>query len=349
MISARVRILGPLLVTAAVAFALPAQAQAIVRYAYTNCASVGEASIVQAHGAPCAEAEALAADVAGAATADEATVLRTAGWAPLRAHSTDRSDSEHDLVATRATAALRIRRSGPSPDLDGWAAGRELLLAHQRLVGGRPVPKGAVLCTSSWLVRLPNSRLGGLTAAHCGGLREDGSVQRHNVVLRRSPQPGIVLGRVKRILTRTKPLDALLTPVPSGSDGTDRSRIPVVDRGLTRPPWRVVGIANPTSGRKVCFTGRTSGADQCGRIVSSRARGGEALLSAFAGVVVRCTTIRAREGDSGGPVYTAPGHNGAVRAVGLTTLIVGDSARMCFTPLAPVLRGLSAKLVVASG
>jgi hypothetical protein len=345
MIVARMRIPSLLLFAALVAFALPTQAQAIVSYAYTSCSSVGEASIVQVKGAPCAEAEMLAGDVAGATTGEEAAVLRAAGWAPLRALPTDSADTSHDLVATRGTAALRIRRSGPSPDLDGWAAGRELLLARRTLVGGKPVPKGAVLCTSSWLVRLPNNHLGGLTAAHCGGLRQDGTVQRRNVVLRRSPQPGIVLGRVQRILTRSLPLDALITPIPSG---VTRSRSPVVDRGITRPPWRIVGVAKPTAGRSVCYSGRTSGVDQCGRIVSSRARAGEALLSAFAGVLVRCTTIRAREGDSGGPVYTAPGSNGAVRAVGLTTLIIGDSARMCFTPLGPVLRGLGAKLAVAS-
>ena len=347
MIVARMRIvLGPLLLSALVAFVVPTQAQAIVRYAYTSCASVGEASIVQVKNAPCAEAEMVAGDVAGAADGSEASVLRAAGWAPLRALPTDSANTSHDVVATRGTAALRIRRTGPAPDLDGWAAGRELLLARQTLVGGKPVPKGAVLCTSSWIVRLPNDHLGGLTAAHCGGLRSDRTVQRRNVVLRRSPQPGIVLGRVQRILTRSLPLDALVTPVPSGAN---RSRSPVVDRGVRRPPWRVVGIARSTSGRRVCYSGRTSGIDQCGRIVSSRARGGEALLSAFAGVLVRCTTIRAREGDSGGPVYTAPGTNGAVRAVGLTTLIIGDSARMCFTPLAPVLRALHATLAVASG
>ena len=156
-------------------------------------------------------------------------------------------------------------------------------------------------------------------------------MQRRNVVLRRSPEPGIVLGRVQRILTRALPLDALVTPIPSGetrfADPGRRSR-------HRRPPWRIVGVAKPTAGRSVCYSGRTSGVDQCGRIVSSRARGGEALLSAFAGVLVRCTTIRAREGDSGGPVYTAPGSNGAVRAVGLTTLIIGDRAR-CASPRSP--------------
>ena len=79
------------------------------------------------------------------------------------------------------------------------------------------------------------------------------------------------------------------------------------------------------------------------RIRGSGARRAERLLSAFAGVVVRCTTIRAREGDSGGPVYTAPRADGSVSAVGIVTLVVGSAARMCFTPLGPVLDGLNAR------
>jgi hypothetical protein len=95
----------------------------------------------------------------------------------------------------------------------------------------------------------------------------------------------------------------------------------------------------------VCFTGRTSGVDRCGRIVSRGARGAERLLSLQAGDVVRCTTVPARPGDSGGPVYTPPRPDGTVRAVGITTLIVGVQARMCFTPLNSVLGALRARLL----
>jgi len=63
---------------------------------------------------------------------------------------------------------------------------------------------------------------------------------------------------------------------------------------------------------------------------------------------VRCTTIGAREGDSGGPVYTAARDDGTVYAVGITTLVVGPRARMCFTPLEPVLDALNATLVTAA-
>ena len=107
-------------------------------------------------------------------------------------------------------------------------------------------------CTSSWLVRMPGGALGGLTAAHCGGLRKDRTVQRRYVGLRRPPQPGIVLGRVRQILTRSKPLDALVAPVPVGAN---RSTVPVIDRGVSRPPWIVTGVAAPEASAPVCYSG----------------------------------------------------------------------------------------------
>ena len=344
-IDARMRSLLTILVAALALSAAPAQAQTpAVTYAYDHCADSGGASVVQVVGAPCAEAEALAAQVAAAPSAGVAGVLLAAGWTPLRARATSRG--RYDVVAVRGSAALRIRRRGPVPDLDGWEAGRELLFARGRLVpGGRP-PDGAVLCTSAFLVRLAGGTFGGLSAAHCGGVRSDHTVHRRNAARRRPPQAGIILGRVQRILMRSQPLDALAVPIPSGAN---RSRVPVVDRGVSRPPWRVAGLARPLDGRAICFSGRTSGIDQCGQIAGRRARGAEALLSAFSGRLLRCTTLRARPGDSGGPVYTAPRADGTVRAVGIVAVVVGDAARMCFTPLGPVLRGLNAQLVGASG
>jgi hypothetical protein len=338
----------PIVVAVLGLVAAPSQAQAsadVAGYVYVSCGAVGEASVVEVVGAPCSDAQAVAAQVVAQPPAGASGVLLAAGWTLVRAQTTSGGD-EHDLVATRPAAALRIRRPGPAPDVDGWEAGRELIFARKRLVGGRPVPSGAVLCTSSWLVRVAGGALGGLSAAHCGGLRSDRTVHRHNVVLRRPPQDGIVLGRVRRILTRSRPLDALLVPVPGGSG---RTRMPLVDRGVSRPPWIVAGLAQATAGRGVCFAGRTSGADLCGSIVPNRARAGERLVSAFAGVAVRCTSLRARQGDSGGPVYTSPGSDGRVRAVGIVTLILLPSRQMCFTPLAPVLDGLHATLVTGAG
>ncbi len=321
--------------------ALPAGAQAPYG-TYTPCDPVGEASIVSVSGAPCDAARAVALALIAAPPDVAPTVLAAAGWSPLRALPTE-AGTEHDLVALRPGVALRIRRPGTAPDVDGWAAGRELLFARPRLVGGAPVPDGATLCTSAFLVRLPGGRVRGLSAAHCAGLRRDKTVQRRYAALRRPPLPGIVLGRVERNLTRTRPLDALVLPVPTGPA---RPASAVVDRGVDLPPWSVTGPGQATARRRVCLTGRTSGPDRCGRILAG-VRRAERALSVLAGAVVRCTSIRAREGDSGGPVYTAPRPDGSVRAVGIATLVVGPSARMCFTPLSPVLDALNARLVTA--
>jgi hypothetical protein len=271
--------------------------------------------------------------------ADPAAALAPTGWSPVRASQT--SAGSYDLVAMHGRSVLRVRRAGTAPDLDGWEAGRELLFARPTIVGGKPIPSGAALCTSSFLVRWRGAEKG-LTAAHCGGLLHDGSVDRRNAALRRAPQPGIVLGRVSAVLTRHAPYDALLLPVPAGATRPDS---PTVDRGIARPPWVVGGFARPFSGRRVCFTGRTSGPDHCGRILGHAGVSTQLGVILQLGVVVVCTDIPAKEGDSGGPVYTPGRADGTVNAVGLVTLIAGASRRMCFTPLAPVLDRLGATLL----
>ncbi|MEA2156901.1 MAG: hypothetical protein QOE11_3041, partial [Solirubrobacteraceae bacterium] len=281
--------LAPLLVVtiALLLAAAPAGAQSALGE-YQHCGPSGEASVVDVSGATCPEAQAVAAAIVAAPPEGGADVLRAAGWVPLRALAATGGD-EYDIVATRGRAALRIRRAGIAPDLDGWEGGRELLFARQTLVPGARIPRGAVLCTSAFLVRLPGGSLGGLSASHCGGTRSNGTVQRRNAALRRPPQVGVVLGRVVRNLERNHPLDALVLPVPSAPN---RPFASVIDRGVSRPPWSVGGTARPLSGRRVCFSGRTSGVDQCGRMLGSAARGAERALSRQSGIVVRCTNIR---------------------------------------------------------
>jgi len=334
----------PKIALIAVTVALAGAGSAHAQSQYTRCDNAGDATLVDIAAASCDAARAVAQALAAAPDARSEAALRAAGWAPLRAAANE-SGTAYDLVAIRGRATLRIRRNGPAPDLDGWAAGRELLFAREQLVGGRRPPRGATVCTSAFLIRL-RGHPGGLSAAHCGGTRKDGTTHRRNAALRRPPQPGIVIGRVQRNVARTRPLDALVLPVPSGPG---RSTAAVVDRGVSRPPWFVGGLGRPTAGRRVCFSGRTSGVDRCGEIVSATKRRAELLLSAFAGTRVRCTTISARAGDSGGPVYTAARGDGTVHAVGITTLVVGPRARMCFTPLQPVLTALNATLVTAPG
>ena len=312
------------------------------RSEYAPCAAAAEATVVEVSGASCQDVTAVARAVAAAPPEEAASLLRAAGWTPLRSAATD--GPAFDLVAIRRRSALRIRRAGAAPDLDGWMAGRELIFARERLVGGERPPRSAVLCTSAFLITL-GGHPGGLSAAHCGGVRSDGTTQRRNAAMRRPPQPGIVLGRVQRNLARSRPLDALVLPVPSGAQ---RPAAAVVNRGLSRPPWFVRGTARPLGKRRVCYTGRTSGVDQCGVILSGGARSINRQASRIAGTRVTCTSIVAREGDSGGPVYTRPAADGTVYAVGITTLVFGLFQMMCFTPIEPVLDALNARLVTAS-
>lgn len=327
------RVLRTIVLAAAVVLATAASAAAQAG-TYTQCEKTGDAIILDVSGATCDEARALATTLTGVAAENVETVLRGAGWTPLRAVANDFDDS-YELVATRGLAALLIRRPGAAPDLDGWMAGRELVFARARLVPGAPAPRGTAACTSAFLITLRNHP-GGLSAGHCAGLTRKKTTRRRNAALRRPPMAGIVLGGVQRNLMRRKRrLDALVLPVPSGAG---RPAAAVVDRGLFSPPWFVRGKARPLLGRRVCFTGRTSGADRCGRIVRS-----------YPGTRLPCTTIRARSGDSGGPVYTAPAADGTVRAVGITTLVFGLLQSMCFTPIEPVLDALNARLVTYPG
>lgn len=320
----------------------PAAASAAVGQ-YTQCGASDAATLVAVSGAACDEALAVAQTLSVAGAGERPALLRAARWTPLRAASLA-DGSSHDLVAIRGHAALRLRFPGAAPDLDGLFAGRELFFSRAQLVGGRRIPRATAVCTSAFLLRLGN-HLGALSAAHCGGIRRDRTTSRRNVALRRPPQPGIVLGTVQRNLQRTRPLDALVVPVPSGPT---RPLAAVVDRGVSRPPWFVIGSARPLSKRRVCITGRTSGVDQCGIILFGTTRQRlDAGATRLSGVRVVCTSIQAREGDSGGPVYTRPGTAGTVRAVGITTLVLGLFQTMCFTPIIPVLDALNARLMTA--
>ncbi|CAN5213741.1 hypothetical protein BH20ACT16_BH20ACT16_10450 [soil metagenome] len=329
------RLLRTIILSVAVVLAGAASAQAQAGK-YTNCEKAGDAMLIDVSVASCDEARVLAVALAPVPPAGVEAALVAAGWTPLRAAATGFQRPSYDLIATRGLATLLIRRPGDAPDLDGWMAGRELVFARGQLIPGAPAPSGAAVCTSAFLIRLGTHR-GGLSAGHCAGVTKKGVTLRRNTALRRPPQAGIVLGGVQRNLfrlRRPRRLDALVLPVPSGAG---RPSAAVVERGLFSPPWFVRGTARPLRGRSVCFTGRTSGADRCGKIVRS-----------FAGTGgLPCTNITGREGDSGGPVYTAPAPDGTVRAIGVTTLVVGPLQFMCFTPIGPVLAALKAELVTS--
>lgn len=300
---------------------------------YSACPAAGDAKFVEVSNASCADAQAVAVAVSAVPVDGVEAALHAAGWTPLRAAANDFEDS-YDLVATRGLAALRLRRPGTAPDLDGWMAGRELVFGSRRLVPGGKAPPGSAACTSAFLVRI-GTRLGGLSAAHCAGLTKRRISKRRYVALRRPPQPGFLLGTVRRNLARGRPaIDALVLPVPRGAG---RPPSPVIERLISRPPWFVRGTARPLLGRRVCFSGITSGPDNCGEIVPNypRTRG------------LACTTIIARAGDSGSAVYTEPDADGTVQAVGVANIVFGLLQSMCFVPVAPVLDALDATIVNA--
>ncbi|MEY2517099.1 MAG: hypothetical protein QOJ89_4457 [bacterium] len=323
-----------LAVTALLLAASAAQAQAGADPdAYGECETAGDAMFVEVSRASCDDARAVAVAITAAAGADLQTAIAPTGWTPLRVRGLELQQA-YDIYATRGTATLRIRRRGDTPDLDGWMAGRELVFSSGTLVAGGSIPRDTTLCTSAFLVRL-GTRLGGLSAAHCAGTTKAGLTRRHNSALRRAPQPGIILGGVRRNLARRRPpTDVLVLPVPSGPN---RPAANVIERFSFQPPLFVRGRARPLLGRTVCFSGVTSGANQCGKIVR-RFPGARGLS---------CTTIVGREGDSGSPVYTAPAADGTVRAVGIANVVFSVFQFMCFVPIDRVLDELHATLVSA--
>ena len=320
-----------LVVALVLAAADPATAQAPK---YTVCQKTADTQIVDVSGATCDEARAVATALAAAPAGDVGAALRALGWTPVRATATGYEQS-YDLYAIRGRAALFLRRRGdPPPALEGWAAGRELVFSREPLLVGTRPPIGSAVCTSGFLIRLSGS-LGGLSAGHCAGRTKKRTTLRRNAALRETRELSLVLGGVQRNLWRKRRgIDAVVLPVPSEPG---RPAAPVVDRGILGPPLFVAGSARPRIGRRVCFSGRTSGIDQCGEIIRS-----------FPGTGgLPCTTISAAEGDSGSPVYTAPTADGTVRAVGVAVLVFGPLRSMCFEPIAPLLRALDATLVKA--
>ena len=310
-----------------------------------RCETAGNATIVGVSGASCDDAPGRR----GALAARHRREQRRACCAPpagrpLRAPpptAAARTTSSRSAAAPRCASAA----TAPAPDLDGWAAGRELLFARGRLVGGTPPPRGAVLCTSAFLdpARRPPRRPERRALRRHAQRRHDAPPQR------RAAAPAAArassLGRVQRNLARTRPLDALVLPVPSGSGPSVGG---VVDRGVARPPWFVAGDGAAARRRRVCYTGRTSGVDQCGEIV-----GVERAAPSSCERVRR--HARALHDDHARARATAAARStrrraadGTVYAVGITTLVVGLVQTMCFTPIEPVLDALDATLVTAA-
>lgn len=265
---------------------------------------------------------------------DERVALEVRGWRVLRVHRF-RADGVglHQVWAAQGGKRISYVRRGSQLRL-----GRSVYRAGQSL----GFPRTGTTCTSAFVLRLPvDGTLLGLTAGHCSSypfFSASGVFETENV--------DRVIG-----FRRTR---AVLGPAVSnayaGGDGPDAMQFALhgaglaaqeVDRG-NRAPRRVIGVLpqnRQRKGRAVCFTGITSGIDQCGRIHGQ---------STFPNPVpVICARgVRSRDGDSGGPVYTRPNRRGEVRAVGvLSRTSVGGLGRdMCYTPIQTILERFGAEL-----
>ena len=110
-----------------------------------------------------------------------------------------------------------------------------------------------------------------------------------------------------------------------------------IDRG-SLTPLRVSGWLPTRRHRKgmvVCFSGRTSGMQRCGRVYERILEGRRRLV---------CARVKTTGGDSGGPVYTRP-REGAVKAVGIVmaSRIFFGRGDLCYTPIQTVLDSFGAE------
>src|SRR5687768_3977009 len=82
---------------------------------YDLCPSAGDLQMVGVSNAGCPDVAEVVAALAAAPADESASVLRAAGWRPLRAEASEDSSAFH-VVATRGRAALHLRRPGAAPD-----------------------------------------------------------------------------------------------------------------------------------------------------------------------------------------------------------------------------------------
>jgi hypothetical protein len=216
---------------------------------------------------------------------------------------------------TRVGNGLRV-------DHSLYRAGQAIIVAASATPGAR-----GSKCTGGFVLALASRpRPVALTAGHCA--ETDSMGQPHPVfreIDRRGPLP--FGAEVDRELL----VDAMVFGIDPGYRVLQQ-----IERGEL-PPLTADGVvpdAEQTPGKAVCFAGRNSGADRCGKIVP-RYRGAPTTYG--------CTNISATHGDSGGPVYEDTGTL-ATRAVGIAVEIRGRHHRMCYESMDTMLHLFGATL-----
>jgi hypothetical protein len=275
---------------------------------------------ITARGYTCADARGLLAKVLRAR--DEALALADAGLEITRVrHRRLHGKRVYGVGAEAGGSVIGYVRVGSELRVD-----HRLYRAGQQLVVAGVVAPGAPAsnCTAAFVLALPQRPPVGLTAGHCA---HHASLGEPHTVFRSIDAGGPhVLGH--EVGREPNGIDAMVFSVRR-----EVRLLQQIERG-DLPPLAVAGTVpdgEQTPGKAVCFAGRSSGADQCGRIAPNS--------HADPGLI--CTDIRGREGDSGGPVYEDTGSL-VTRALGITTEQVGRHHVMCYTPIGAILQGFGA-------
>ena len=283
----------------------------------TGGAGDDTAFFIQTRGASCPEAQQLLGSVLQAS--DESTALAAGGYRLLQARTERRlaGHATHRVEASKGAARLRY-----------WRFGARIGIDHSIFRPGQwidiPAGNGYEKCTASWVLE---PRAGGaleaLTAGHCVNVLDQ--VYREVDGARTT-----IIGTVAE---QAPQVDAEVFELTAPSGWAQQ-----VERG-GKPPKTAVGWVKTVDqhiGDHVCFAGRSTGADQCGRIVKHRRRAPKREI---------CTDIEGHQGDSGGPVYTDTS-GATTRAVGIVAVISGHifskHLKMCSVPIQPILDAFQA-------
>jgi hypothetical protein len=275
------------------------------------------------------------------AAPDELVALEQAGWRTVNVDNLRIDGADlHQLWAVKGQRRIIYVRPGRDARVDQFGETRVYRAAQEiGFYRSSGEPDKAWGCTAGYVLRIGGSAFG-LTAGHCsryptvppeGGAWETEPAERQDLYLghRRRQALGSVISNAH--LGAEGP-DALVFALDQVSQAAQQ-----IDRG-SRTPLRVSGWLPTRKQRKglvVCFSGRTSGMQRCGRVY-------ERLLEGRRRVV--CAHVKTTGGDSGGPVYTRP-REGAVKAVGIVmaSRVFFGRGDLCYTPIQTVLDAFGAE------
>jgi hypothetical protein len=274
--------------------------------------------------------------------ADELVALEQAGWRMVRLdHLRIDGVDLHQLWAAKGKRRVIYVRRGRDAIVDQFGEQRPYRPGQNLGFYRSPGVAGqSWTCTGGYVLRQRvGGQLVGLTAGHCsnypfydGGAWQTEDAERQDIFLGQPRHQ--VLGAV---ISNTEPSESGPDALVFALDRVPLAAQQIEQGSLT--PLRVTGWV-PTrrqrNGMRVCFTGRTSGLEECGRIYDRLFEGTRRLV---------CAHVKTDSGDSGGPVYTRP-RDGAARAVGIVKASRRFFGRgdLCYTPIETVLEVFGATL-----